>query len=245
MKSVVNTATALGLACVAIGCSNVQAQDEGGWQSATYQGGSEQIVGSGNVIQETRDIGAFRNLRTVSAVDVVIRQGATADAVIEAEDNLVDLVELRMENDGTLVVDTSGSFRSRRGLTVYLTVPEIESVGIAGSGDVSLEDWSADRLTLNIGGSGDIRLDGDVRDVTASIAGSGDIDLRRARIEDASARIAGSGDIRLASLRNLQATINGSGDVDVDDVDTIQGVVNGTGEIEYRSARTVTGQFGR
>ena len=225
-------------------CSNAQSSETRNWAASSYDGG-RQIIGSDTLVRESRPVAAFSRIRSEGAVSVVVRQGPASDAVIEADDNLVGLVDLVIEHGDTLVVETSGSYRPRNPMRVYVAVPRIEDVAVSGSGDITLQDWRADMLALAVGGSGDIRLDGRVREVHATVAGSGDIDLGGVAVEEASATVAGSGDIRIGTAGTVYATIAGSGDIDAGDVGHLVGSVNGTGDIDYRSAQSVTGNLGR
>ncbi|MFB0612175.1 head GIN domain-containing protein [Aurantiacibacter poecillastricola] len=234
----IRTVLVAGSAILAIaGCSQSNAQGDN-YAASQYANGARQIEGSGNVVRREVAIGNFDRLELGGPMDVEIRQSATPGLVIMAEDNLIDLVEVEVEEQGgTLVLSTRGSFRTRIGLRAVATVPDLESVSITGSGDIDLAGWEADRLDLGIEGSGDIRLNGRVDTVRAKIDGSGDIDLRSADIREARASVNGSGDIRLGSLDRLTARINGSGDIDARDVRVVDQAVYGTGDIRIASAR--------
>lgn len=204
------------------------------WSTTTYSNGTPMVTGSGVVVEERRDIRAFDTLAIDGPVNVVIRQGAPA-LTIRAEDNIIDLVETKRRN-GELTFSTSGSFRTRKGITAFLTVPSLEKVRINASGDVRFDGWDAEAIALEIGGSGDIELGGSVRTVRALIGGSGDIDLAPARMRYVDADIEGSGTIHMGSVARLDATINGSGTIKAGNVGELDALLNGSGEILYRSA---------
>ncbi|MFW2349106.1 GIN domain-containing protein [Qipengyuania sp.] len=206
-----------------------------GWKISSYQGDETQILGSGRMVSQNRPIGSFDTLSIDGPVDVVIRQGAARSLVLTAEDNIMPLVRARTEG-GTLSLDTTGSFRSRRGVSAVLTVSSLDKVTINASGDVRFDGWNAERIELVIGGSGDIELGGEVANVRALIQGSGDIDLAPTRLSYVDADIEGSGAIRMGSLRKLDASIDGSGMIEAGVVGELDAVLNGSGQILYRSA---------
>ena len=234
------TATCGALAALAA-CGGATAGDKGEWKASTYGYGEKQIIGSGELVTESRAIGSFERLAIDGPVDVVIRQGATRSLVLTAEDNLIDLVRARSEG-GTLSLDTTGSFRTRIGIRAVLTVPSLDAVAINASGDVRFDGWNARAIDLAIRGSGDIELGGEVSDVRALIGGSGDIDLAPARLSYVDADIDGSGEIRMGSLRKLDATINGSGTIEAGVVGELDAALNGSGGIFYRSAERILRQ---
>ena len=217
-------------------CGGVQAETKQ-WKASSYGSGQEQVIGSGRNVRETRPVSAFGTLSIDGPVDVVIRQGAPS-LTLRAEDNIIDLVKVKRKGD-TLSLSTEGSFRTREGITAYLTVPSMEAVRINASGDVRFDGWDADAIELVIGGSGGIELGGTVPKVRALIQGSGDIDLAPVRVSHVDADIEGSGEIRMGSLARLDATINGSGTIEAGVVGELDAVLNGSGKILYRSAERV------
>lgn len=205
---------------------------------SVYRSGETQIVGSGVVVEENRPIPAFGALAIDGPVDVVIRQGAPSLRLV-AEDNIIGLIEARKDGD-TLSLTTEGSFRTKKPILAYLSVPDLREVTINASGDVRLEGWDAPALSLSIRGSGDIEIDGSVDDIRARIGGSGDIDLAPVRVARVDAAINGSGDVAIGSVDRLVASVNGSGDIRAGDVGELSADVNGSGDISYRSARVIT-----
>ena len=236
-----------GIALVALGagllmsaCGGAQANDQQ-WTTVSYGDGDTQIVGSRRMVEQSRPVGAFDRLAIDGPVNVVVRKGAARALVIEAEDNIIDLVDVRTSG-GALILDTHGSFRTRRGITAYLTTPSLDKLTINASGDVRFDGWTAERIELVIGGSGDIELGGEVADVRALIGGSGQIDLAPARLSYVDADIQGSGAIRMGSLRKLDASVDGSGMIEAGVVGELDAVLNGSGQILYRSADRILRQ---
>ena len=231
----------LAAAAALAACGSAQAErgtGEMGWKASSYGYGKDQVIGSGRMVSENRAIGSFERLAIDGPVDVVIRQGSARSLTLYAEDNIIGLVRARTEG-GKLSLSTMGAFRTREGIRAVLTVPALEEAAINSSGDIQFEDWSARAAKLVIGGSGDIRLAGDVEDVRALIGGSGEIDLTATRMRNVDADIEGSGVIRVPDVARLDATINGSGQILAEDVGELDAVLNGSGEILYRSADRV------
>ncbi len=199
-------------------------------------------VGSGRAATETRSVGPFDAVAVEGAIDLVVRggaaPGATAQVQVEADDNLLPLVETVVENTArgrTLVLRTQRgqSMSTRRGIVVTLGVATLKSIATAGSGDVRVEALKAPSLRLSIAGSSDARLSGletdefelriagsgnvvaggHARRVSVSISGSGDADLGALVADDVQVRIAGSGDASVTANQSLDASVAGSGDV--------------------------------
>lgn len=206
-----------------------------------FENGGMQVVGSGRMVTENRAIGNFERLSIDGPIDVVIRQGSARSLQLNAEDNIMELVRADAKG-GKLSLGTKGSFRTRKGISVVLTIPTLDAVSINASGNVRFDGWDADAIELVIGGSGDIELGGSVDNVRALISGSGDIDLAPVRLSYVDAEIDGSGEIRMGSLRKLDARINGSGSIEAGIVGELDAILNGSGEILYRSADRILRQ---
>lgn len=96
---------------------------------------------------------------------------------------------------------------------VGIALPEAPSIGIKGSGDVTLLDLKQAGLELEIQGSGDITAFGQVGHLDIEIAGSGDVDASELIADKARLSIAGSGDIEAFVRSTVDARVAGSGDI--------------------------------
>jgi hypothetical protein len=172
-----------------------------------------QVKGSGVKASEERALDPFTSIELTGAPDVHVTVGGEQAVLVEADDNLLELVETRVRGR-TLKIETRESYSSRLGVTITLTTPALESVSVAGSGDVTVEGVDADSFEVSVTGSGDVRASGKSRSVEAAVTGSGDIDLSGLEAVRGYAHVTGSGDIRIHATEELTAKIMGSGDVD-------------------------------
>lgn len=151
------------------------------------------------------------------------------------------LVERLVIEDGRLgLADAEGDqltfFGGRQRLRVTMAAPAVRQFTLNGSGDLSIEGYEQDDLTVALNGSGDVDVRGRARRASLEVAGSGDIDAGALQAEDARIRvegsgsvaanpsgaadvaISGSGDVRLLSQpARLASQVDGSGDIRVDD----------------------------
>lgn len=215
--------------------------------------GQNHVRGSGNLTKEERPVGAFKALSVKGSMDVYLTQGPAKSAVIEAEDNIVPLIELVQEGDElTVRLKRNTSVNTRKDMKVYLTTPEIESVSLSGSGDVKLQNkftnnsgikvsiagsgdisgaLNSPRIKANISGSGNIELSGETKELHIGIAGSGDFKGSALLSENADINIAGSGSANVHASVNLDAKIAGSGDVYYKGSPQISSKVVGSGSV--------------
>lgn len=195
----------------------------------------DEVRGSGNVSKEERDLSEFTAVEASGSMDVFITKGNTSHATIEAEDNILPLIEL-IEENGHLEVRFKRNVRvnTRKQVKIYLTTAKLESAGLSGSGNVDIQShfesavpvhlslsgsgnfnasFSAPELDIDLAGSGNFKVKGETRDLKVNLAGSGDANLEDLMTETADLDIAGSGNVNLHASRTLKANIVGSGDV--------------------------------
>ncbi|GHF25771.1 head GIN domain-containing protein [Pseudolysinimonas yzui] len=106
------------------------------------------------------------------------------------------------------------------------------SIGISGSGDVTVTGVDAEAVELRIVGSGDVELAGDANDFGVEIDGSGDVDADALEVRDATVTISGSGEVDLHVTDTLDVTISGSGTVHHRGGATVQSDISGLGDVE-------------
>ena len=216
--------------CAAAGTSSVVHAGErnfGFWKS---------VSGSGTMKTETRAVSGFTGISLSVNGLVEIQQGSAESVTIETDDNLLPLLETVVEH-GTLKIrpaTRNTSFRTKK-LKFIVHAKTIDSLDIAGAGDIRADELKASTLKTSIAGSGDIRIKAlDADALTVSIAGSGDFAaVGRAASMDAS--IAGSGDIRTGNLETkaVEISIAGSGDATVWARETLKVSVAGSGDVKY------------
>lgn len=205
--------------------------------------GSPAVVGSGIRKLETRDVGPFTGVALALNAVVGLRQGDKDAVVVEADDNILPLVETVVDN-GTLTI----RFRKRTGtiranvIRVNLTARTIEFLAVAGTGDIHAGKLQARSLAAKVSGSGDIRIGQlDAASFKASISGSGNLTVA-GRTDALQASIAGSGNLLLDKLETRSATLKiaGSGYAKVWARETLTVNVAGSGDVDYYGSPVLT-----
>jgi hypothetical protein len=203
--------------------------------AAPWGWGGEQVQGSGRIVKQVRQVGNFNGLSLAVPGHVELRIGNTEGVTIEADDNVLPLVETVVE-DGTLEIRPSRrnlNFSSKS-IRVVVQARSIErlalggsgsidsdalrgrrvQVDIGGSGSINLKGVDSEALSVSVGGSGDLKAGpGNVGKLSVSIGGSGDVDLGRVQATSAKVTVAGSGEATVWPRNELSVTIAGSGDV--------------------------------
>ncbi len=188
--------------------------------------------GVGPVVKRSLSVDALHGITVEGSMDVVLTQGAQQAVEVEAQANLIELLETKVIN-GVWEIGIKDGYSTDKPFIVYITAPAIDRIHVDGSGDVSSKgtfttdamdlavagsgnitiDFNSGKAKVDIAGSGDMVLSGTCDKLTVGVAGSGDVDARALTTSDASVDIAGSGDVALHASKSLEASIAGSGDV--------------------------------
>lgn len=193
----------------------------------------DMVHGTGEPEQRVLDVGPFTGLEVDGALDVVITHGAQQRVVVEAQRELLDLVTTEVRK-GVWNLSTRQAYATDKPFTVRIEMPRLDhltldgsgdvmadsvfgagrtSIALRGSGDVVARALSEERLTVTLGGSGDITLTGTADRMDGTIDGSGTIHALDLAAAHAEVVVQGSGDLELTAIEELDATVGGSGNV--------------------------------
>lgn len=215
--------------------------------------GGKRVTGDGNRVTVTRSVGEFGGVEVRGGIDVVLATGDTYGIRIEADQNLIDFIEVNNDG-GTVEVSTRDGYnlRSEKGIRVFATAPVFESVSVSGSGDIRSEGKvsnskalaleikgsgniqiavDAPRVATEISGSGSAKLEGNTREFEAEINGSGDVHAFNLLSENARVDIAGSGNAEVFASKQLTVEIKGAGDVAYKGTGTVNQKIMGSGNV--------------
>jgi hypothetical protein len=175
------------------------------------------VVGSGKVSSETRRVSGFISIVLKGATNVDVAFGNSESVVVEADDNIVPLVETVVQN-GQLVIraQSNASFITRNSIRVRVTMKSLKGVTLKGSGNITVSGLSGDGLIVDLPGSGNFTVTGAADAVQISLPGSGNIYCIGLKAKSAKVTLNGSGNIMVYASQSLDANIRGSGTIRYD-----------------------------
>ena len=200
------------------------------------------VSGSGNVITESRNVANFDRVSLSSSSQVILTQEDQESLQIEAEDNIIPLIETVVRN-GQLNIGTRNNviINTTKPIKVYVSMVEISGLDVSGSGSIQVANLATDDLTLGISGSGEVSIASlTAEGLQADISGSGTVDLA-GQMAEQTIDISGSGEYNAADLESQMATvsISGSGQASIWVTDSLDVSMSGSGEVEYRGQPTL------
>lgn len=192
------------------------------------------ITGKGAVVKRPLQLQPVHAITLQGSLDVQLTQGEGQSVEVEAQENLVDLVETTVK-DGHWTIRTRACYRTDKPFVVHLRVPKIDRVTVQGSGDVvGTGTFAGNSFNLDVQGSGDLKINVNGVSVKTSVQGSGAVKLS-GTCEDLAATVQGSGDVKAAELKAGRARVSvmGSGDITLQTNGALEGEIMGSGDVEY------------
>ncbi len=212
MRPIATVAALLGLVCLFVmGCVE-----------CTIDAGETRVVGSGRVVEVERGISGVTGVHLSTFGDLKITIGEHERFVIEAEDNLVDLIRTEVTR-GVLEVGTLRhySLKPSKKVRYFLTVKELDTVIISSSGDIFAPAIDAEDFDIRLSSSGDLVVKSiDAGEISIRLSSSGDADIGRIDAREIDVGITSSGDITIdgGSTGSQDIQISSSGDYNAADV---------------------------
>jgi len=172
------------------------------------------VEGSGVLASQERTLDEFSAIELASFGDVYVTVGEAQSVVVEADDNLLPLVEPRV-NDGKLVIRMKPlvDIDPKLPVRVTITVRSLDAASISGSGNITITAVDSKNFRIELPGSGNISIAGKADRATVSLKGSGNILCGDLQAQSVRVDLDGSGEVTVFASERLDATIRGSGSV--------------------------------
>ena len=211
------------------------------------------IDGNGKVVKETRKVEAFDGIKIGGAFKVFISQGSTESLVVEADENLMSIIETEVRG-GKLVVNTTENIRRSKKLDLYITVKTLESIDISGAvelksegklelGNLSFEgsgaseielNFTADHVDGNFSGASDIDLSGSANSCRFDLSGASELDAEDFIVKEFDLELSGAGDAEINVTDKLKARASGAANIRYLGDPKVDSEVSGAGSVKKR-----------
>jgi hypothetical protein len=188
------------------------------------------VHGSGVRKTEKRDLPAFTSIETTGAFEVEVNCQKPASFGIEADDNIVPLIQTEVRN-GVLHVTTTKSYNSRGGIVLRITVPDLESVKSTGAGKFHVTDVKNDSFEIQSTGAAQVVATGQSKSLKIGSTGAGKIDAHNLRAETADVSVTGAASVDVYATDQLNVTVSGAGRVTYSGNPNVNKRVSGAGQV--------------
>lgn len=194
------------------------------------------VRGSGNVISETRQVSQFDQVTVSGSGELFLEQGDEESLAIEADDNLLPLIESDVHGGRLSLGPRHVNLRPTERIQYRLKVRNLRSLHLSGSIRGEAGTVKTDRLDLSISGSGAMQLAQlETGTFSTRISGSGSTSAA-GHAQRQEIHISGSGAHHAPDLKcqEAHANISGSGDASLWVDDMLSARISGSGRIAYR-----------
>lgn len=199
------------------------------------------VRGSGNVIEEERDVSGFRKVHLSGVGNVIITQGEAESLTIEADDNIVPIIETDVSGDELNIGFKRGyTFTPSATIKFHLTVVDLEEISLSGAGNIDCEDFETEILQFDVSGAGDLDFDLNAERVEVVVSGAGNIVLS-GKVDSQEIEIDGAGKYNGEDLESRECviTVSGAGSATVNASELLDVEINGVGNVYYTGSPTV------
>jgi hypothetical protein len=183
----------------------------------------------------------FHSIQFSCIGTVKIQKGDSYRCTVQADDGLLEKLRI-VENKQILYLEFKHSLHFlswlgrniARSIVFTIEVPTLQSMTLSGLGHVETTDFSAEKFSLHVKGSGNVRMDMIVQQLHVDITGAARITLQ-GKADSQSISITGAGNYDAQKLVSKTASIqiHGAGKTIVHVEDNLAVSIGGAGSVRY------------
>ena len=194
-----------------------------------------QTNGNGNVVTEERPVSeSFNAVRGSAGLDVFLTQGDEEKIVVEADENLLAIIETEII-DGKLKIGTKENIGRSKAKKVYVTYTELNTIEASSGADVIGNSVvESERLTLDCSSGADLEVEVFSKHVIAETSSGADINVSgKATTLDASASSGSDLNAKDLLVINCTADVSSGADITVNVQDKLVSETSSGGDVHY------------
>lgn len=217
---------------ILIACVTLLACREGHYHGHSPTAPPDVIVGSGNVVRQTRPISGVSGVKLIGVGNVEIEQRGYESLIVEAEDNLLEFLTTEVIG-GTLVIsqDPTVSMQTTKRIVFYVGVIDLAQAELVGAGNIecpalagnrlelatvgvgnlSFSNLSLDELDVSVSGVGNTFVSGTARKQHVVVTGVGSYEARELDTSEAHMELMSVGSATVRVRERLVAYVAGTG----------------------------------
>ena len=194
--------------------------------------------GSGNVTSQNRNVSSFNSIDVSGAIDVFVKQDSVTSVKVEADDNLLQYIEVYTDNS-TLVIHTDRGVRIRPSnkIKVYISNPSYKEFEVSGASEIESENQisASESLHFRLTGASGGKIDLNAPRVSVEVTGASHLTLR-GRTKDFEGGASGASEINGFELltENSDMDVSGASSAKIYASVKLSGHASGASNIKYK-----------
>lgn len=174
------------------------------------------IKGNGKVKTIEVDADAFDSIVLSSCVNLDFATADNTSIKITADSNILDLILLECANGNLDIgVKADSSFTTNSPMLVTITNPVLNKIEVTDSGYASVCCLSQDAIEAHVSSSGDLQLQGSVKQASLKASSSGDVYAKKLIAVRLDAYASSQGDIEATATEYASAKVTGMADITI------------------------------
>ncbi len=190
------------------------------------------VRGNGNVKKETRKVSSFNAIDISSAFEIYLTQGNSESLVIEADENLLDVIITEVRG-GVLKIYVDENIRNSKTMKAYISFKMLSmielsgacnlhgenrfklnnlEIEVSGASDIQM-DFTASKVYLDLNGASEIEFSGSANQLIIDASGASDLHAQDFEVKDCSIDASGASTIRVFVTDELSVDASGASTV--------------------------------
>ena len=211
--------------------------------SACGFGPGRLVVGSGSVVEESRQVSGISGVNLATIGDLTIELGDTETFSVEADDNLMEYIKTSVVG-GVLRIEVNDrvNLKPTKRIKYSLTVKSLDSIKVSSVGDVVAPVLTADRFSVSISSTGDVSIPAlNAETLIVDISSTGNLDIDGGEVKTQEIKISSTGKYNARDLESDEADVrlSSTGSATIWVKSTLTASLSSTGDLNYRGNPTV------
>jgi hypothetical protein len=170
---------------------------------------SDSVVGNGTLKTENRKISGYNKVDITGSFKVNVNCNNAGTVEVKAESNILPLITSKISGD-TLVISISKPISSNKSMELNIDSPQISSVSLTGTDDISIKNIKTDTFTFDSTGSdANIDLQGSTDAFVLKVTGDGKIDAFNLISNKANINVMGDPKVKVNAAKQLNINVTG------------------------------------
>lgn len=201
------------------------------------------VTGSGSVKSQVRQVSGFSGVSLSGVGDLSITQGETESLSVEAEENILGLLETVVSN-GTLElrVKANSALTTTKPIKYTLVVKSLSKLASSGAGKVSAAALEVPTLDIKLSGAGKMQISSLKTQVfKVELAGTGALGVTAGTVTSQTVNLDGTGAYNACGLSSdtAKVTVTGISKAVVNVKNSLTVVGSGIGSVKYLGSPTL------
>ena len=141
----------------------------------------DKVRGNGTIKVENRTAGTFTGVDVGGNIDLYVKQDSARSVRIEADENLMQYIEVKMEGEKLVIQSKDGyNLSGSKHIKVYVSSPVFRELEASGACDIFGENVlsTTDEIRIDISGASNAELELKAPKVSAEMTGASSLRLK-------------------------------------------------------------------